>query len=178
MQIASRRARTAAPAGEPAAIGTIRRALLAALALAATAGPARAELVLSINNRSCGILTVELPGAPPCGPDGRICSVVARNGFITKLAVDQSFNDDFLRLTARGDCAGRNARLAGECTVKIGKVTQRDRSAAPYASPLVAQEVYIKAQATLVTIEIAQSICDEAGGERKCELVCRGQDQQ
>ena len=172
------RANRCAAQGIKASLGWNGVAALAALLLFAAVAPARAELVLAINNRSCGVLTVILPDAPPCGPDGRICSVEARKGFTTRLAVDQSFNDDFLRLTARGECTGRNARLAGDCVVKIGKVTQRDRGAAAYASPLVTQEVYVKVPASLVTVEIVQGICDEAGGERKCELVCRGQDQQ
>jgi hypothetical protein len=151
------------------------RAALVGLALASPAHPASAELVLAINNRTCAVLTVHLPGASDCGPAAPGCFVAARNGFTTKIAVDQAYNDGFVRLTAQGECAGRNVKLAGECVIGIKRVTERVRTP---GGALYELDTYVQVPATLVAVEITQGICDNQDGVRHCELTCRARDQQ
>lgn len=157
---------------------TARRIALAALALMFAAAPASAELAVLINNRSCGPVTVELPDAPPCGADGKICSAVARNGFTTRLAVDQSFNEDYLRLVIRGECGARNMKLAGDCTVKVRKISRVETYTPDQGGPIGMAAVAVTAQATLITLDLVQGICDNDNGERRCEMTCRSRDQQ
>lgn len=142
------------------------------------AAPALADLLLAINNRTCGVLTVHLPGASECGPEAPECYVRARNGFTTKVAVGQPFNDNLLRLTAEGECPAGNVKIAGACTVKIRRVTERVIVPGGSGSPFYDLELYVQAPATLVTVELTQGICDKQGGIRQCELACRSRDQQ
>ena len=164
----------------PTWIKTICPVMPAALVivLLAAAGPASAQLAVSINNRTCGTVTVELPDAPPCGPDGRICSVAARNGFTTRLSVDQAFNENYLRLVARGECPARNMQLAVDCTVKVKRIARVERGVAAPGAPRAYTVQSVVGQATLVVVELTQGICDDQGGVRRCELACRASDQQ
>jgi hypothetical protein len=173
---------------------------LAALALAAVMlsvidAPARAQLVLSINNHTCGTLMVSLADAPGCGPHVPACSVLARNGFTTKLPVDIAYRPGVLVLSAEGGCSNRNTRIAGTCQVEIKTVRERvplglsiyrddtmrpeqQSVGPPYGSPYRDLELSIPRPATLVTVDIYQGICDTDRGERRCELFCRTPDQQ
>lgn len=175
-------------------------AVMPVMAVAAFVGatqPARAQLTLSINNHTCATLTVGLADAPGCGPGVAGCFAEARNGFTTKLTTYQPHREGYLRLSARGECRGaRNATIIGDCLVQIktvwkrapgfGITVYRDHSALPegqsagppYDSPYVDLDLMLPQPASLVTIDIYQGICDNVGGERRCEMFCRVSDQQ
>ncbi len=169
-----------------------RLAAAAAVALAAVASPASAQLTLSINNRTCGELMVSLADAPGCGPNVPQCSVLARNGFTTKLQVDIAYRAGFLVLTAEGGCRNRNTTIAGTCHVEIRNVRETYNTGFSYyredttrpeqqsASPSDIRDltVTIRRPATLVSVSIYQGICDTDRGERRCEIFCRTTDQQ
>lgn len=159
-----------------AAIKIVAFALAVALPFAA--GPASAQLALSIQNRVCGPVLVELPGAPLCGPEGRICATEARAGYTTRLLVDRGLNENYLRLVLRGECPQRNIKLAGECVVKVRKIDRIESEVRPLGQPPGYDFRAVQAPATLISIEIVQGICDDGGGERRCELTCRSRDQQ
>lgn len=182
-------------------VGTARRAavlglMAAALAIALGAAPARAQLTLSINNRTCADLEVGLADAPGCAPGVPGCFVEARKGFTSKLAVNQPYRPGYLRLSARGECPGRNTRIAGECLVRLKTVYQRvpvpgfgvyrepeawsegQSAGGQYGSPFYDLELSVPVLPTLVAVEIQQGICELDAGVRTCEVFCRADDQQ
>ncbi|MCC7050070.1 MAG: hypothetical protein IT562_25430 [Alphaproteobacteria bacterium] len=166
-------------------------ALLAG-ALAALPTAARAQLTLSINNHTCATLMVSLADAPGCGPDVPACSVLARNGFTTKLPVQIAYRPGFLTLAASGGCGSRNTTIAGTCQVEVKTVRETYNTGLSYyrndtsrpeqqsASPTDLRDltISIPRPATLVSVDIYQGICDTDEGERRCELFCRTPNQQ
>ena len=165
---------------------------LAAAVLATAAEPARAQLTISINNRTCGELMVSLADAPGCGPNVPQCSVLARNGFTTKLPVDIAYRPGYLTLSASGGCSGRSTTIAGTCQIQVKTVretyntgfsyyrndTSRPEQQSASPSDLRDLTLSIPRPATLVSVSIYQGICDTDQGERRCELFCRTTDQQ
>lgn len=165
---------------------------LAALVLVGLTGAARAQLTLAINNKTCGALMVSLADAPGCGPNVPQCSVLARNGYTTKLNVDIAYRAGFLVLAAEGGCGNRNTQIAGTCQVQVKTVRETYNTGFSYyrsdtgrpeqqsASPGDYRDLTlsIPRPASLVTVDIYQGICDMDAGERRCELFCRTPDQQ
>ncbi len=165
---------------------------LAALVLVGLAAEARAQLTLSINNRTCGALMVSLADAPGCGPNVPQCSVLARNGYTTKLNVDIAYRAGFLVLSAEGGCGNRNTKIAGTCQVEIKTVRENYNTGFSYyrsdtarpeqqsASPGDYRDLTlsIPRPASSVTVSIYQGICDMDAGERRCEIFCRTTDQE
>jgi len=166
--------------------------LAALVALAASAGDARAQLTLAINNKTCGQLMVSLADAPGCGPHVPQCSVLARNGFTTKLNVDLAYRPGFLTLSAEGGCSNRNTQIAGTCQIQVKTVREtyntgfsyyRQDTSRPEAQSATPGDyrdltLSITRPASLVTVDIYQGVCDTDRGERRCELFCRVPDQQ
>jgi hypothetical protein len=177
------------------AAGRIAAAALTA-ALALGAAPSRAQLTLSIDNRTCADLEVGLADAPGCAPGVPGCFTEARRGFTTKLAVNQPYRPGYLRLSAQGECPGRNTKIAGECLVRLKTVYKRvpgpgigvyrepeawsegQSAGGQYGSPFYDLDLVVPALPTLVTVEIQQGICELDAGVRRCEAVCRADDQQ
>jgi hypothetical protein len=197
------------------AAGRMAAAALAA-ALALGAAPSRAQLTLSIDNRTCADLEVGLADAPGCAlgvdppslleksraapgrgaPGVPGCFVEARKGFTAKLAVNRPYRPGYLRLSAQGECPGRNTKIAGECLVRLRTVYQRvpgpgfgvyrapeawsegQSAGGQYGSPFYDLELSVPALPTLVTVEIQQGICELDAGVRRCEVFCRADDQQ
>ncbi len=169
-----------------------RAIALAALVFVGLGARAEAQLTININNKTCGVLMVSLADAPGCGPNVPQCSVMARNGYTTKLNVDIAYRPGFLVLAAEGGCGNRNTRIAGTCQVQVKTVRENyntgfsyyrndpGRPEAQSASPGDYRDLTfsIPRPATLVTVDIYQGICDTEGGERRCELFCRTTDQQ
>lgn len=168
------------------------RALLAGALMAAFSGAQAQQLTLSINNHTCGTLMVSLADAPGCGPDVPACSVLARNGFTTKLPVLIAYRPGFLTLSASGGCGNRNTTIAGTCQVEVKTVretyntglsyyhydTSRPEQQSATPSDLRDLTISIPRPATLVSVDIYQGICDTDEGERRCELFCRTPNQQ
>jgi hypothetical protein len=170
----------------PAALGA------AVLSLAALAAPARAQLTLAINNRTCGELMVSLADAPGCGPGVPQCAVLARNGYTTRLQIDIAYRPGVLLLAAEGACKNRNTQIAGVCQVRIGTVretygtgfgyyredTSRPEQQSASPSDLRDLTVTVPRPARLVVVDIYQGVCDTDRGDRRCALFCRTPDQQ
>lgn len=171
----------------------MRRVAAAILAAAPwVVAPAGAQLTININNRTCGELMVSLADAPGCGPNVPQCSVLARNGYTTKLPVDIAYRPGFLTLAASGGCSGRNTTIAGTCAIEIKTVRETYNTGFSYYSPDTMRPeqeqaspsqyrdltITVPRPATLVSVSIYQGICDIDQGERRCELFCRTTDQQ
>lgn len=135
---------------------------------------------------------VYLADAPGCGPNVPACSVLARNGFTTKLQVDIAYKPGILLLRAEGGCGSRNTTIAGQCSVEIKTVRETYNTGFSYyrydnarpeqqqASPYDYRDLTISVPrpATLVQVDIYQGICDTDESERRCELFCRVPNQQ
>ena len=166
--------------------------LIAGLVFLGMTARAEAQLTIAINNKTCGELMVSLADAPGCGPNVPQCSVLARNGFTTKLQVDIAYRPGFLLLAAEGGCGNRNTRIAGSCQVQVKTVRETYNTGFSYyrndvarpeqqsASPGDYRDLTLSIQrpASLVTVDIYQGVCDTERGERRCELFCRTTDQQ